>query len=128
MLFLFRLIVGGVFIWAGLLKILDPLAFVQSISDYRVFPREISFFAGLVLPWIEVICGVLVIAGIWQRASALILSGHLCAFLALIIVTMIRGIEIDCGCFGSLSQSVDYKLIVPDVILLFFSLNVFFRK
>jgi putative oxidoreductase len=122
----FRLVVGGVFIWAGVSKIIDPLEFAQNIANYRVFPAGISFFVALVLPWIEVICGVFLILGIFRYASALLLSGFLAVFLVLITATIIRGIDIDCGCFGSLSTKVDYKLILEDSILLFFSLNIYF--
>jgi putative oxidoreductase len=122
----FRLVVGGVFTWAGVSKIIDPLGFAQSIANYRVFPQVISFFLALVLPWIEIICGVFLILGIFRSASALFLSGLLAVFLVLTIVTIIRGIDIDCGCFGNLSRKVDYELILMDSVLLFFSLNIFF--
>ena len=127
-LLVFRLVVGGMFIWAGVSKIIDPLEFAQNIANYRVFPQGISFFLALVLPWIEVICGVSLILGIFRYASALLLSGLLAVFLVLITVTIIRGIDIDCGCFGDLSGKVDYKLILMDSILLFFSLNIFFSR
>jgi uncharacterized membrane protein YphA (DoxX/SURF4 family) len=122
----FRLVVGGMFIWAGVSKIIDPLGFAQNIANYRVFSEGISFFLALVLPWIEVICGVFLILGIFRFASALLLSGFLVVFLVLITATLIRGIDIDCGCFGSLSGKVDYKLILTDSILLFFCLNIYF--
>jgi putative oxidoreductase len=124
----FRLVVGGVFIWAGVSKIFDPLGFAQNIVNYRAFPQVMSFFLALVLPWIEVICGAFLILGIFRSASALLLSGLLAVFLVLITVTIIRGIDIDCGCFGSLSAKVDYKLILEDSILLFFSLNIYFSR
>ncbi len=117
------------FIWAGLLKIFDPLGFAESIANYEVFPAGMSFFLALVLPWIEVICGVFLILGIFRSASALLLSGFLAVFLVLITVTLIRGIDIDCGCFGgSLSRRVDYKLILADSVLLFFSLNIYLKS
>ena len=122
----FRLVVGGMFIWAGVSKIIDPLGFAQNIANYRVFPEGISFFLALVLPWIEVICGVFLILGIFRSASALLLSGFLAVFLVLSTVTILRGIDIDCGCFGSLSGKVDYKLILMDSVLLFFCLNIYF--
>ena len=124
----FRLVVGGMFIWAGVSKIIDPLGFAQNIANYRVFPEVISFFLALVLPWIEVICGAFLILGIFHSASALLLSGFLVVFLVLIAATLVRGIDIDCGCFGSLSGKVDYKLILTDSILLFFCLNIYFSR
>lgn len=126
-LFAFRLLVGGVFIWAGLLKIFDPLGFAQNIANYRVFPQGISFFLALFLPWIEVICGAFLIVGIFRGTSSLLLSGLLSVFLVLIILTILRGIDVDCGCFGSIGRKLDYKLILMDSVLLFFSLNIYLK-
>ena len=127
-LFFFRLVVGGVFIWAGVLKIINPLDFAQNIANYRAFPRFVSFFLALILPWIEVFCGILVISGLFKRSGALVLSVMTGCFLVLIAVTILRGINIDCGCFGPLSSRVDYKLILTDFILLFFSINIFLSR
>jgi putative oxidoreductase len=124
-LWVFRFVVGGVFIWAGLLKILDPLEFAQDIANYRVFSRDISFVIAIVLPWIEVLCGVLVILGIFRATSSLVLSGLLVAFLALITATILRGIDVECGCFGSLGRRVDFLLLLTDSILLYLTMNIF---
>jgi putative oxidoreductase len=128
LLFVFSLMVGGIFIWAGLLKIFDPLGFAQAIANYRVFPHWMSFMLALVLPWMEVICGAFLVLGLFRRSSALFLSFFLAGFLILVVSTIVRGIDIDCGCFGRFSQKVDYKLLLTDGILLFFSLNIFFQK
>ncbi len=127
-LLFFRLVVGGVFIWAGLLKIFDPLDFAQNIANYRIFSQTVSLFLALIIPWIEVICGLFLVLGIFRETASFMLSGSLVVFLALIIVTLIRGLDIDCGCFGSLSRRVDYKLLLTDVVLLFFSLNIFLSQ
>ena len=123
-LWLFRLVVGGVFIWAGILKILDPLEFAQNIANYRVVSRDISFFLALVLPWLEVLCGILVILGIFRSSSSLLLSGMLGIFLVLITVTILRGLDVDCGCFGSIGRHVDYRLLLTDIVLLYMTLNI----
>jgi len=124
-LWIIRLAVGGLFIWAGLLKVVDPLGFAQDIANYRVFSRDLSFLITLVLPWIEILCGVLVIIGIFRTSSSLILSGLLGLFLLLIMVTLIRGLDVDCGCFGSIGRHVDFRLLVTDMVLLYLTLNIF---
>jgi putative oxidoreductase len=121
----FRFVVGGVFIWAGLLKILDPLEFSQNIANYHVFSRDLSFLTALVLPWLEVLCGILVIFGIFRPASSFLLSGLLGVFLILITVTIFRGLDVDCGCFGSIGRHVDYRLLLTDIVLLYLTLNIF---
>jgi len=127
-LFFFRLLVGGVFLWAGILKIIDPLDFIQSIENYHVFPRSLTFFIGLTLPWLEVFCGGLLIAGIWKRESSLILSGLLFSFIVLTFLTIFRGINIDCGCFGSFDRKVDLTLILVDGFLFVFGVAIFINE
>lgn len=126
--YIFRLILGGLFIWAGVIKVLNPLGFAQDIANYQIFPQNLSFFLALCLPWIEIICGVFVITGLFLRSSALLLSGLLVGFLILVLVTMMRGIDVECGCFGPLSRQVDYKLLLTDSALLVFSLRIFFYR
>jgi len=128
LLFVFRLILGGLFIWAGIIKILDPLGFAQDIANYQLFPQTFAFVTAIVLPWIEVLCGVFAITGLFLRSSAALLAGLLVGFLILIFITMIRGIDVKCGCFGSLSHTVDYKLLLTDGLLLFLALSVLFSR
>lgn len=123
-----RLVLGGVFIWTGLMKIMDPLEFAQSIANYRTFPRLLVFLLALILPWIELICGACLILGVFQKTSAVILSGLLVSFLILIIITIFRGIDIDCGCFGTFSRKVDFRLILTDAVLLLLALSILFSK
>jgi len=127
-LFAFSLIVGGVFVWAAVLKIRDPLAFAQNIANYRIVCNLIAFWIGLLLPWLELAAGVFLIVGLWRRTSALLLSAMLAGFIVLVAVTMVRGIDVDCGCFGGLSGKADLGLIIQDAVLLFMSLTVFLSK
>ena len=124
----FRLIVGAFFVWAGALKVIHPLAFAQDILEYHVFPASLAFFLGLALPWVELICGLLLILGLYRRASALIILGLLFSFIVLIVFTMARGIDLVCGCLGPLSGKVGWTLLGQDIILLFFSLIVLFSR
>jgi uncharacterized membrane protein YphA (DoxX/SURF4 family) len=128
LLIVFRLIVGGVFIWAGVLKVVDPLGFAQSIMNYQVFPRTLAFIIALVLPWVEVISGGLLIVGFFKRSSALLVSFMLIGFIGLVALALARGIDTSCGCFGSLSRSADVGLILTDIGLLYLALCVFFAK
>jgi len=123
-LFIFRLLVGGIFIWTGLLKIFDPLGFARDISNYRVFPDWAALLIALILPWVELISGILLISGFFRQAAACLAALMLAGFLVLIVITMIRGIDISCGCFGALGRKVDFRLLLTDSILLFFALNL----
>jgi uncharacterized membrane protein YphA (DoxX/SURF4 family) len=128
LLLLFRVIVGGVFIWAGALKIADPLGFAQSIKNYQVVPPGLAFLIAVVLPWVEVLSGAFLIIGVFKRSSALLISLLLIGFIGLVALALVRGIDTSCGCFGSFSRRADLSLILTDAVLLVFALCVFFAR
>lgn len=127
-LLLLRLIVGGVFIWAGGLKIADPLGFAQNIQNYQVVPPGLAFLIAVVLPWVEVWSGAFLIIGVFKRSSALLISLLLIGFIGLVALALARGIDTSCGCFGSFSRRADFSLILTDTVLLVFALSVFFAR
>jgi uncharacterized membrane protein YphA (DoxX/SURF4 family) len=128
LLLLFRVVVGGVFVWAGGLKIIAPLGFAQNIENYQVVSRELAFITALVLPWIEVLSGAFLILGVLLRSSALLISLQLVGFIGLVASALARGIDTTCGCFGSLSRRADLTLILTDAVLLVLVLIVFFAR
>jgi uncharacterized membrane protein YphA (DoxX/SURF4 family) len=120
----FRLIIGGLFIYAGVIKIADPLGFARDIQSYRVLPPAAGLFVALVLPWFEALSGASLISGIFKRTSAWLLSFLLAGFIVLVVVTMARGLDVDCGCFGTFSRKADWRLILEDALMLFMALEV----
>jgi uncharacterized membrane protein YphA (DoxX/SURF4 family) len=125
-LLLLRLIVGGLFIWAAVTKIAEPLSFAQDVKNYRLVGQTISFFTAIILPWIELIAALCLIIGVFPRSSALLISGLLVFFILLVAITIIRGIDVDCGCFGTFSRKADFKLILEDSLWLAMSLILLF--
>jgi putative oxidoreductase len=85
----FRLIVGGVFIWSGVLKAVHPLDFVQNVAAYELFPRWMSLLIGLGLPWVEMAAGALLVLGLFRRAAALVAGGLLASFILLVALTVL---------------------------------------
>ena len=128
LLLLFRVIVGGIFIWAGGLKIVDPLGFAQSIENYQVVSRPLAFFVAVWLPWVEVLSGAFLIIGVLKRSSALLISLQLIGFIGLVAFALARGIDTSCGCFGSFSRRADLTLILTDAVLLALALCVLFTR
>jgi uncharacterized membrane protein YphA (DoxX/SURF4 family) len=128
LLFLFRVIVGGVFIWAGALKIADPLGFAQSIKNYQVVPPGLAFLIAVVLPWVEVLSGAFLIIGVFKRSSALLISLLLIGFIGLVALALVRGIDTSCDCFGSLDRRADLSLILIDAVLLVLAMGIFFAR
>lgn len=127
-LLLLRLVVGGVFISSGVVKILDPLAFAQQVRNYRIIGQDLSFLVALYLPWLEILAGAFLVAGVLKKASAALISLMLGGFIVLVAVTMVRGIDVDCGCFGALSRQADWRLLLEDAGLLAMSLSVLISK
>jgi uncharacterized membrane protein YphA (DoxX/SURF4 family) len=116
--FILRLGLGGVFVAAGALKIWDPTAFAADIGNYRLLPHEAINLLAITLPWIEVAAGLLLILGIWKRASALTITVLMIVFLAAIGQALARGLDIRCGCFGTVeARKVGVLALGQDVLL-----------
>ncbi len=94
-----RLILGGVFLYAGFVKIGEPAGFAGSVAAYRLLPYFGNYLAAAVLPWLEVLCGLLLIAGYRTRAAASLVLLLILAFMAALVSALARGLDIDCGCF-----------------------------
>lgn len=122
--FVFRIIIGGIFLISGLAKISDPIRFMLTLREFRLFPEIIIPFTAIYLPWLEFILGLFVLVGIMHRTASLILSGIIVSFTLAIASVIIRGFEIDCGCFGLLADMLklpdmaDYKAVIRNVIFL----------
>src|SRR5437588_8816985 len=107
MKFLWRiidLVVGGIFVYAGLLKILDPVQFGLDIDNSKSLPWFISVRLAFYLPWLEIFCGLAVIFRFLYRGGLLILTALILVFIGATIAAKVRGLDITCGCFGHASQ------------------------
>ena len=110
------------FIYAGIVKVLDPLDFAQNIRNYDLVGQSLSFVAAIVLPWLEILAGAFLVAGVWKRGAALVISGLLVFFIVLTVVTMIRGLDVDCGCFGAIDRKAGWSVILEDLAMLYLGL------
>lgn len=98
---LLRLSVGGAFVFAGALKVAGPAAFVTAVENYHLVPRVLVHLVAVLLPWIEIVAGAAVLTGIWLRAAASLLSAMTLMFAVVIVSALVRGLDISCGCFGT---------------------------
>ena len=98
--FLFRLILGGVLLVAGALKVTDPYSSATSVRAYQILPVDFANFLGFVLPFAEVVIGIFLIVGIWVRLNAIAGGALMVMFIIAIGQAWARGISLDCGCFG----------------------------
>ena len=95
-----RLVVGGVWIYAGALKLPDPEQSVAAVRAYELLPGETSVTVGHLLPILEVVVGGMLVLGVLVRGAAVVSGLLFVAFIVGIVSVWSRGIEIDCGCFG----------------------------
>ena len=95
-----RLVLSGVWLWAGLVKVTEPSGAREAIIAYRVFPAWSVDFLGWALPGIEIALGILLLVGLFTRLSAIATAVIMVGFMVGISSVWIRGYSIDCGCFG----------------------------
>lgn len=94
-----RVVLGVLFIAASVDKVSDPTAFAVSIEGYKLLPHNAALVAATVLPWMELICGVLLVLGVFHRGAGLLLFGLLVVFTVAVVSALVRGLDISCGCF-----------------------------
>ena len=112
-----RIVIGFIFIYAGMEKIADPESFSKAVYNYKLFPDFLINFIAIAIPWIEVVSGILLIFGLEIKANASIISALLFLFVVIILISLIRGLNIDCGCFGG-SSPVAWNKILENILML----------
>lgn len=95
-----RVVLGGVFLVAGALKVIDPQSSVAAVRAYRLLPSSLATIVGWGLPFAEIALGVLLLVGIATRLVAVASAVLLLVLIAAVISAAARGLSIDCGCFG----------------------------
>jgi len=117
-LFISRLIAGGIFIYASLDKIADPEAFSRMVFAYQILPLPFVNPFSVILPVLEAVAGICLILGIWPRSSAAVITIMGGIFSIAIVLTKLRGLEIDCGCFSVTGGSqIGWGLLLRDLLL-----------
>lgn len=112
-----RLVLGGLFIYASLDKIAHPEDFAKIISNYQLLPQFLINIFAVVLPWVEMISGLLLIFGRFTRSAAIVLSGLLLVFMVAIGISTIRGLDVSCGCFSTTYSEPESWLVLPRFLL-----------
>ncbi len=93
-------VLGGLFVYAGAIKISNPLAMADTIAAFGIVPLALINSFALAVPVFEIATGVMLFLGWFRRVAALALLITLGAYTTAIASALARGITIDCGCFG----------------------------
>ena len=99
---LLRLVLGGMFVFAGGLKLADPAKFATAVGNYRLVPHSMIHLMAITLPGVELVAGGFLLAGIWLRAAAGVITSLTLVFAVVILSALARGLNIECGCFGTI--------------------------
>jgi putative oxidoreductase len=110
---------GLVFIWSGWIKVQDPAQFLVNIRSFRMLPDPFAAWLALTLPWLEIFSGLAVLTGWLRRGGLLVLNIALVIFAIALISAWVRGLDVECGCFGGKSGATTIiNALVRDAVLL----------
>ncbi len=120
----FRLMLGGIFIYASIHKIIFPASFADAVFNYQILPDELINLTALILPWLELFAGILLVLNVWMPGASVIVTGLLFSFACALTFNMARGLDIACGCFttSSTEDRMALLMVMRDCSLLAVSL------
>ena len=121
-----RILLGFVFVVSGIAKFANLNTFAVTVKNFGFVPDSLAGTVAMVIPSFECVAGLLLLLGFWTKISSGMVIGLLTVFIAAIIPNLAFGSEIECGCFGPLSQSkAGVGLLIRDVIMLGLTLIIF---
>jgi len=131
-----RIILGIVFVYASIDKILHPADFADSVFNYQILPDSLINLTALILPYLELILGISLIIGIALPGAAFLSNLLLVTFMAALIFNLARGLNIHCGCFSAKAEAAEghemiWTVLRDSVFLLmgmFLFLRLYFEK
>jgi uncharacterized membrane protein YphA (DoxX/SURF4 family) len=109
-----RLGLGAIFVYSAWSKLKDSWAlFAMAVDSYQVLPLWGVQWVARTLPWVELLIGVLLIVGRWMRVTTVACSVLLLVFFGLMIRAHLKGMEINCGCFGT-GEAISWRTLLRD--------------
>ncbi len=96
-----QFVLAAVFVVAAVGKIADPPGFAHEVHNYALLPGFAINALAIVLPWLELVCGLALFVGLARRSAARILGLLLVVFVIALGINLLRGRPVDCGCFGT---------------------------
>jgi uncharacterized membrane protein YphA (DoxX/SURF4 family) len=114
-----RLLLGGILLYSGALKLGHSAELARVINGYRLLHVELVDIPAIALPWLEIVLGALLVLGLLRRSTALLACGLFATFVVAIALAMARGIDTPCGCFSVAagSEHVGWGVLSRDALL-----------
>lgn len=99
--YLFRLGLGAIFLYAAVTKLPELGKFAESVHNYRMLPVSLENLFAMALIGVEIVVGVTLILNVLPKSSTILVTMLLVMFFIAILQAVLRGLDIDCGCFGT---------------------------
>ncbi len=112
-----RIILAGIFLYTGYIKLRSPLQFAAVLAGYQLFPDSLILPMADYFPWVEIALGVLLLVGWKIRYVAVAACALLASFLTVLSITYFRGIDANCGCF-SFEDRISLLTLGRDTLIL----------
>jgi putative oxidoreductase len=113
-----EVVLGGLFCYAGLQKYLHSYEFAEAVLAYQLLAQSLVGATAAGLPWVEITAGLCLVVGFKRRSCLIILAWLVAGFLVVILITMARGLKIDCGCGLFFQRQVGLGAVAEDAVLL----------
>jgi len=110
-----RLLIGGIFIYASIEKIVNPGEFAQAIDNYRIIPFGLENNMAIILPWLELVIGICLILGVFIDGAAFLVIIMMMVFIIAISYAILSGNNIECGCGLKPGELVGMQKIIEDL-------------
>ncbi len=124
-----RVLLGALFVLAACFKLLDLGNFYKSITYYQLLPLALVLPMTYFLPVWELTSGLLLMLGKLTRGALLSISIMLLVFIGALVAAWVRGLDISCGCFGSIDAGATViDAIIRDIVMLAVAIFLFTRK
>lgn len=123
---LFEIILGGLFCYAGYLKAHQPYEFAGTLIAYRLLPVTLVGAVAAILPWLEMGAGAFLVVGLKKRSCLILIGALTGVFLLVMLITMGRGLHIDCGCGLFSGREVGLVPLLEDGLILLWAAGLYY--
>ncbi len=114
-----QIVIGVIFVVSSLSKIGDIPAFATQVQNFRMAPIWGENLIAMILPWIELVAGLALVLGARARPGAVVVTFLMAVFTVGVVVAMARGLDFECGCFGTADHTrVGAVKLVENLLML----------
>jgi uncharacterized membrane protein YphA (DoxX/SURF4 family) len=125
-----RVTLGVIFVIAAYGKLLHPDVLVSTVINFNILPIGLAKIFAYILPWIEIIAGIMLIVGFGIRGASFSLGWLLVSFIIAIWVNIHRGVSMECGCFDifGMNEKIGSAILFRDIMFLIVAILLVFTK